>query len=274
MNELSLQLPKRFKSSTARRRRGDAGRARRLVRRLADASGHSERSPLRKQILALGDECVPALVEALSNPAALTRWESVNLLGTLRAPETAELLVEFALSEDEVHARWRAFWAVSRLDPKTTVPRLRAARRMRNRSRRWRAALMLSVLQRPEAGAVLVEGLGSPSAWERWEALSAIKSLRLRGCEAEVARCLAADEPRHIRQEAALALGSIGTPASRKALARALSDSEPEVRWRASMAMTRFGKASLPRLKSCLKQERDEKVRAQLESDIAMLEKQ
>ena len=70
--------------------------------------------------------------------------------------------MRFALNEDEVHARWRSFWAVSRFAPRTTVPLLAKALRARNRTHRWRAALMLSMLDRPEAGPVLVAGLRSP----------------------------------------------------------------------------------------------------------------
>ena len=195
----------------------------------------------------------------------------MNLLGTLRASQSAKSIIEFALTENEVHARWRAFWAVSRLDRMTTLLPLRSALRSRIPSRRWRAALMLSVLQQSEAGTVLVGGLKSASPWERWEALSAIKSLRLYGCEKEVARCLKANEPRYIRQQAALTLGSIGTDAARRALARALRDPEPEVRWRASMAIAGYGSAAIPTLKSRLKRESDQSVRAQIKSDLLRL---
>lgn len=243
-----------------------------LIQCLSDASGHSKRSPIRKKILALGAKSLPALVDALSSPVAMTRWESVNLLGVLRAPQTTKSVVEFALSEEEVHARWRSFWAVSRFERKPVLRLLRIALRSRRRPRRWRAALMLSVLQQSEAGTVLVEGLGSSSAWERWEALSAIKSLRLSGCEPEVARCLHKKQPIYIRQQATLTLGSIRSEAARLALARALRDPEPQVRWRASLAMSSFGKVSIRSLKMRLKHEPDKMVRTQIESDLKLLE--
>ena len=251
---------------------GIENEAHQLIRRLCDAATHSTRSLIRREILALGVESVPALSDALSSPIAMSRWESVNLLGAIRAPRSAKPVVEFALAEDEVHARWRAFWAVSRFERQPVLRWLRTALRSRRQPRRWRAALMLSVLQQPEAGPVLVEGLGSSSAWERWEALSAIKSLRLPGCEPEVARCLGKRQPVYIRQQAALVLGSIGTRVARTALARALRDPEPQVRWRASMAMSRFGQASVRSLKMRLKREPNEMVRSQISSDLKLME--
>ena len=123
---------------------GIENEAHQLIRRLCDAATHSTRSLIRREILALGVESVPALIDALSSPIAMSRWESVNLLGAIRAPRSAKPVVEFALAEDEVHARWRAFWAVSRFERQPVLRWLRTALRSRRQPRRWRAALMLS----------------------------------------------------------------------------------------------------------------------------------
>lgn len=188
-------------------------------------------------------------------------------------PETLERVVEFALTEDEVHARWRSFWAVTRFPSTRTVPLLLDALESEHAPRRWRAALILSMLRRDEAGSELLSGLESPERWIQWEALSALKSLRLQGAERQIAAFLHPEKPRELRQEAVLALGAIGSTAGRRYVEAALGDSEPEVRWRASMSLARSGDPHwIPRLKEQLEREEDPAVREQITIDIAHLE--
>src|SRR5690242_7061897 len=93
-----------------------------LVQALTAARGHDARTPIRDRLRALGAQSIPALLDALRHDDSFTRWEAVSLLGELAIPETAECVVAFALGEDEVHARWRSFWAASRFDPARTLP--------------------------------------------------------------------------------------------------------------------------------------------------------
>jgi HEAT repeat protein len=249
------------------------GKLDRLIGQLTAASGHDARKPLRQAIETLGPGIAPALARHLDHPDCFTRWEVVSLLGQFAQPETLETVVDFALGEHEVHARWRSFWAVSRFDRDHTVPLLLEALKSRNRMRRWRAALMLSMLRRPEAVPVLLNGLDSDDDWIRWEALSALKSLAPAGIEDRVEAFLNTNTPISLRQEAALALGAIGSKRACRALKRALRDPEPQVRWRASMGLARGrDPAWLPTLRTVLKQETDDTVVLQLRQDIANLE--
>lgn len=247
--------------------------AERLVRRLRGATGHDQRAQLRARLLALGVHALPALVDSLGDADDLARWEAVNLLGELGLDEAADAVTRFALAEREVHARWRSYWAVCRFSRERTQAALQAALAGDDADSRWSAAQILG-MQGDAAGApIFVAALDAPEPWRRWEALSAIKALALPGCESAVARCLATVHERALRQEAALALGAIGTPAARRALRSALADPEPEVRWRASMALARCDhREALPWLRECLRREADDGVRRQLGEDIANLE--
>lgn len=212
-----------------------------LVDALTGAQGHEARKPIRELLGRVGARRPDVLADHLTHGNCFTRWEVVNVLGELAAPSTLERTVEFALNEDEVHARWRSFWAVSRFDRARTVPLLLEALNGGDQTRRWRAALMLSMLNQAEAGPVLVEGLDHPERWIQWEALSAIKSLGVAGAEDRVAAFLAEDQAIELRQEATLALGGIGTEDAKNHLLRALHDPSPQVRWRAVMALARYG---------------------------------
>ncbi len=257
-----------------RRRTATARSLARLIDDLTRARGHAARKPLRRRIAEIGADVGPALSVHLDHPDCFTRWEVVNLLGELVHPATLAPVVEFALSEDEVHARWRSFWAVSRFDRAESVPLLLEALAQSHPTRRWRAALMLSVLRRSEAVPTLLEGLDSDDPWIQWEALSALKSLRPEGIEGRVKPFLARHRPRAIRQEAVLALGALGSAEAVKLLARAIRDSDPQIRWRASMGLARSGgRRRLSILYKALAREQDEGVLAQLRLDIARLEK-
>src|SRR5262249_12334921 len=159
---------------------------------------------------------------------------AVSLLGELAVPVTARAVVAFALREDEVHARWRAFWAVTRFERKRTRPALLRALRGKNPTRRWRAGLILS-MQGDSASAPEVRcGLDSSDPWIQWEALGAVRSLRLQGVEEAVGRFLDPGKEPSLRQEATLALGAICSKKALELLRAALADPDAEIRWRAS----------------------------------------
>jgi len=245
-----------------------------LVNELTLASGHDERKPLRQAIEGLGCEIAPELAKHLGHPNCFTRWEIVSLLGEFAHPDTLSTVVEFALSENEVHARWRSFWAVSRYSRTSTVPLLLRNLSSRDEDRRWRAALVLSMLGRAEAVPVLLTGLDSLDGWIQWEALSAIKSLAPANVEERVIDFLADDKALALRQEATLALAAIGSERACRALESALEDSEPQVRWRASMGLSRTrDPGRLPLLRKALAIENDTNVIEQFRQDIANLEK-
>ena len=259
----------RKKSRPVRSRKLDA-----LIGQLTDASGHDARKPLRLAIEQLGAGIAPALTAHLEHPNCFTRWEVVSLLGQIADPYTLESVVEFALGEDEVHARWRSFWAVSRFDRDRTVPILLNALQSRIQTRRWRAALMLSMMRRPEAVPVLLKGLDNDDDWIQWEALSALKALAPPDIEKRITGFLGTGQPLALRQEAILTLAAIGSKKACAALKRALRDREPQVRWRASMGLARTrDPVWLPALRTALATEKSDTVILQLKQDIDHLEK-
>ena len=239
---------------------------------LVEATGHAARAPLRQRLQHAGSRAVPALLKGLSYSDDFARWEAVNLLGILAPSRALDAVVAFALDEEERHARWRAFWAVTRFDRQRTNRILLEALGQSDPDRRWRAALMLSMMQRDEAVPVLLAGLDSRDRWVQWEALGAVKALAVAGAGRQVARFLAPDQPHHLRQEAVLALGAIPDNSVIAHLVPALDDREPQVRWRASMVLARHGPAVLPLLRKRLRRERNAMAISQLKDDIDQLE--
>lgn len=243
-----------------------------LVDSLTGASGHEARIPIRDALRELGCGHAGALVPHLDHPDCFTRWELVSLLGELAEDETAADVVAFALGEDEVHARWRSFWAVSRFSAETTLPLLRKALKSRGDKRRWRAALILSMLGEREATDAIRKGLAYPDEWRQWEALSALKSLGAEGVEDDIRSFLQPDRSRSLRQEAVLALGAIGSVKARRMLRKSLNDTDPQVRWRASMSLSRVGNpVDRASLEKRLTVENDGDVKEQLVSDIRIM---
>lgn len=261
----------RRRRSTDARTHGVRSGAERLVADLVETDDQEARRELRDRIRALGATAVPALVRNLEHADAFARWEAINLIGELAPNEALDPVLDFALRESEVHARWRAFWAVSRFDSAKTVPRLVRALRGKDPGR-WNAALILSMLRRSEAAPVLRATLRSPDRWTQYEAVSAFRSLPVPDAQEELAHFLAADQPAELRQEAVLALGALGGPRAVALLAHALGDADPQIRWRASMALTRArATQALPALRQQLERETDPSVREQLAADLRLL---
>lgn len=244
-----------------------------LIADLTAAAGNDARRPIRNAVKKACAEGSEELADHLEHEDCFTRWEIVNLLGELRDPRVAERVVQFALGEDEVHARWRSFWAVTRFDRTTVVPMLIDALRARKEPESWRAALMLSMMRHREATPALIVGLDSDDSWIQWEALSALKSLRSPDAVDAILPFMTIGQPRSLRQEATLALGAIGGTVARKALERVLSDTDPEIRWRASSGLARIGDArSIPALRSQLLTETHDATVRQLRTDLSRME--
>jgi HEAT repeat protein len=240
---------------------------------LISAQGHEARARLRRAIEREGDAHLDELVGGLEADDPVTRWEAVNLLGAIASPRACDAVVKFALGEREFHARWRAFWAASRQDRDRVVRLLLKALTSGSAMSRRHAALMLSMMQRDEGRDVLIAGLSGPDEMTQWESLSAIRALGLAGCERQVARCLDPSRARALRQEAAMALGSIGTALAARLLLRALGDPDPQVRWRAAAGLARARRiTAMPALRRALARERDAAVRREVQSAIEVLE--
>ena len=210
-----------------------------LIDRLASPSA-DERKEAREGLLSLGTAAVPPLILATKSDDALLRWEAVNLLGTLRDLRATDAVLRVAMTDSEVHARWRANWAITRLDDGTVVPRLIAALADENRTVAWNSAVTLSLFDAVEGVPLLHEGLEA-DGWQQWEAVNALG--RVWNDEtAPKLIVLLHEGPEDVRKEAALSLGRIGGEGSLTALLEALSnDPSFEVRWRAAMMIGHIG---------------------------------
>jgi HEAT repeat protein len=210
-----------------------------LVEKLASASS-DERKEAREGLLALGAAAVPPLILATESKNALLRWEAVNLLGALRDLRATDAVLQVAISDPDVHARWRANWAVTCLNDGTVVPCLIAALDGEDPAIAWNAAITLSLFDRQEAVPRLHEGLQA-SGWQQWEAVNALGRVWTDETSSKLIVVLE-EGSEDVRKEAALSLGRIGGDAALRALLGALqSDSSAEVRWRAAMMIGRIG---------------------------------
>ncbi|MCK4355944.1 HEAT repeat domain-containing protein, partial [Candidatus Bipolaricaulota bacterium] len=213
--------------------------AQELVEQLASPSA-DERKEAREGLLTLGAAAVPSLITATELDNAILRWEVVNLLGMLGDLRATDAVLRVAMTDSDVHARWRANWAITRLDDGTVVPRLIAALEDEDRTVAWNAAVALSMFGVTEAVPLLHQGLDA-TGWRQWEAVNALG----RAWNAETPSKLISvleGGSEDVRKEAALSLGRIGGAGALAALLEALSsDPSFEVRWRAAMMIGHIG---------------------------------
>jgi HEAT repeat protein len=210
-----------------------------LVEGLASPS-FNERKEAREGLLSLGAAAVPPLILATESENALLRWEAVNLLGTLGDLRATDAVLHVAMTDSEVHARWRANWAITNLDDGTVVPRLIAGLDDEDPTVAWNAAVTLSLFGTVEAVPFLHQGLDATD-WRQWEAVNALG--RVWNDETAPKLIVVLQEgPEDVRKEAALSLGRIGGEGALAALLEALSDDPSfEVRWRAAMMIGHIG---------------------------------
>ena len=210
-----------------------------LVDGLASSSAN-ERKEAREGLLSLGAAAVPPLILATESDNALLRWEAVNLLGSLGDLRGTDAVLHVAMTDPDVHARWRANWAITRLADGTVVPRLIAALEDEDPTVAWNCAVTLSLFDRQEAVPLLHRGLQG-AGWQQWEAVNALG----RVWNDETAPKLIVvlyEGPEDVRKEAALSLGRIGGEVALVALLEALSDDPSfEIRWRAAMMIGHIG---------------------------------
>jgi len=128
------------------------------------------------------------------------------------------------------------------------------------------------MLNEKKAGPVLVKGLKSNSNWIKWEALSAIKSLKYKPAINSVCALCLDKKSTELKREGALTLGAIGTPKAMKTLKILMDDPDPQVRWRAVMAFTKNARSiDISFLQRNLKKEKEKVVKEQLKTGINLL---
>ena len=79
----------------------------------------------RRELVNMGNQAVPHLIEALSNKRHWVRWEAAKALGQIGDKAATEALVK-ALEDDEFDVRWLAAEALINIGKKSLKPLLTA----------------------------------------------------------------------------------------------------------------------------------------------------
>lgn len=187
----------------------------------------------------IGPAAVPALVARLATAGDDLRWDLVNVLGALGSPGALEPLVEAAVHHGEVHARWRAYWAIAAVDSDVgrAASLLTPYLEHSDPEVRWRAATALAFLEHPSAVPYLEAGLSAEEAWRRWEAVNGLASVHGAESWRKVGELATGDAEASVRQEAVMTLWKLGERRAREVLLAGAEDPSPQVRWRALAAL-------------------------------------
>ncbi len=209
------------------------------IEMLGDLSS-SVRAEAREGLLLFGEAAISSLVDACASPSAVVRWEAVNLLGMIGDPRGLDAVLRVATTDPDVHARWRANWALTRVDDGTAGLRLIVLLTTDDAIIAWNAAVALSLFDALEAVPILHAGLDA-EGWQQWEAVNALG--RVWNDETTPKLIVVLQEgPEDVRKEAALSLGRIGGGEVLVILLVALAeDPSFEVRWRAAMMIGYIG---------------------------------
>jgi len=237
-----------------------------LVEKLGD---RELRNPARKEIIRMGKDATPVLLEHMKDPDFTTRWEMANVQGDIRDDRAVPALVENVLHDDNSHVRWRSIWALNEYQDKSqAVGLLQEAKKSKEHDVRWNAAVGLSMLARDDCRCldIIHAGVGGDNDWQRWEAINALKRVHDKRSVSVLQPVLSGGSKKD-RQEAAMALGDIGkditTREAVNALVAMLEDAESGVRWRAAQSL---GDIADPRSREALESLKE------LESDERVLE--
>jgi len=238
-----------------------------LIQKLIKEHDHKKRHKIRNDIAKKKN--IDTLIKHTTNQNDSIRWEAVNLLGQLEDPKAISSLVKVVLNDDNVHPRWRSIWAITKFNHNVVEKKLLRYLKGRNKKQQRNAAVGLSIFGNKAALPYLLNGLDNNDSWIRWESLNAIRSIKAKGIESKIARFLAKKYPRSIRQEAVLTLGSFDSKKSVSYLSKAILDQDPQVRWRASMVLSRSHQSNAKSIiKKAFSKEKDKQVRIQMKKDM------
>lgn len=234
--------------------------------------GGGNRHEARVAVENLGSAVVPLLIEKRNAPQWRERWEMVNSLGMIGDPAAAEVVAERVVTDEELHVRWRALWALNALDHPDPASLVRPWFEGDDPELRWNAAVALAFFQQPEATPVLESGLDDPSDWVRWEAVNGLG--RVPGPESAAKLMTRIDDPdRRVRQEVVMSLGRIRDETAVQALEGLLDHPDPQIRWRAVQGLVTAAPEGIEaELTKRLESEEDPQVRTHIEKGLDRLD--
>ncbi|MFX0023930.1 MAG: HEAT repeat domain-containing protein [Candidatus Hermodarchaeota archaeon] len=243
-----------------------------LLRALLSENEETRRKA-RDEIIQHGSAMLPFLIQATKSKDPNIRWLAIDSLGSIQNKNATATVLERALFDDDIHVRWRSVWAITRLDNDSVVPYLLKMIKGSDKKVRWNAAIILSVFGRVEACPILLNGLKSQSEFQRWEAVNALGTVYNSETIPALVNVLEKGN-NDIRREAVLSLGRIASEKVIMPLLTALKrDKDPEVRWRAAMALDWTGNKDLiPILHGLMLTEVVESVKTSILKAIKSLE--
>ena len=236
-----------------------------IIRMILD---NNQRGKAYRLVKEMGAKAYQLLAMMSEHSDSNVRWYAADLLGELAGTEGVEPIAKLVLTDDDVHTRWRAIWAASRVKNRI-LPILREA--LNDECKRWNAAVALAVLGDDSGAKILLETLRAGECWMKWEALFALREIVTKDM-INIVASLIEDECEDVRREAALTLGKIGEEAL-PYLLKALDHGDPEVRWRAAMSIGQIGsREAIPHLKRKLRKEVNPTVKYQILKTIEEIE--
>jgi len=195
------------------------GEARKLVNQLKEAS---KRERAGAELLRLGAEAVPALVEALQSPEPTLLPHYQSVLAQIGSAATPTLT--HSLLNDHPLIRGRVAEVLAQTKDPQAAPALLEALRGEFYTVRSRAATALGAIGDPGAVAPLIDRLGDPELEVRMAAVRALGKFKLPETFDNMADLLLEDPQIEARQAAAQALGETKHPQAIQYLMIALRD--------------------------------------------------
>jgi HEAT repeat protein len=194
------------------------GEARRLLSQLGDTS---KRERATQELIRMGAEAVPALVDALQSKdeGLLPLYQQI----LARIPSATALLVK-ALREAHPLTRLRAAEVFALSKDKAAIPALLEALKGEYFTVRARAAEVLGTIGEPEVLPELLMAIKDPEAEVRMAGCAALGRFRDPSSIDELADILLNDPVIEVRQAAARTLGDLQHPAALPFLMEALRD--------------------------------------------------
>jgi HEAT repeat protein len=246
--------------------------------------GREVRKEAREALIALGEAAVLILLETCEDDLHWLRWEAVNALGSIDIEDPGlvapaiSALVKRALTDTNVHPRWRSLWALSTFPSeefeKTALPQLRAGQTEDDEGVVWNAVVALAYFLQSDVAPLLNQGLLENEDFAQWEAVYCLRMAHNEESVDLLSELIADTEstPKRLRQEAAMTLSHIADPKAVPALLTALEDPEAGVRWRAALALSKIGAlAAIPAIEAALEKEVDEYAIEQMQTAIERL---